>query len=274
MVVLPIMNKDIMMKITLNFKNPTILRNQLDSSKGETAVSDIIVGKNSLNLLDKKSIDKMANNPLAITEFIRKNIAYSNTPISDIKINTKKYPNSDFYDTYIIPIPSYQNNKVTDYIYGLLVNSIRYSTPFLNKEEKLDLSKLKIDELFSTTMLQKALYLKNRGLVSDAIKDTLIKEGYSKQIEIIDFINSLDYSINDQEIALISEYNKIIDFFSAEGKTKKFLVNYKNMAKENFDCYVLLGAFNNLLYNKPLEWHNLSKEQQKILQLKLYKDAA
>lgn len=274
MVVLPIMNKDIMMKITLNFKNPTILRNQLDSSKGETAVSDIIVGKNSLNLLDKKSIDKMANNPLAITEFIRKNIAYSNTPISDIKINTKKYPNSDFYDTYIIPIPSYQNNKVTDYIYGLLVNSIRYSTPFLNKEEKLDLSKLKIDELFSTTMLQKALYLKNRGLVSDAIKDTLIKEGYSKQIEIIDFINSLDYSINDQEIALISEYNKIIDFFSAEGKAKKILVNYKNIAKENFDCYVLLGAFNNLLYNKPLEWHNLSKEQQKILQLKLYKDAA
>ena len=278
MIVLPIMDSNIIVKINLNFKNTNVLKNQLDPNKDGSSESDIIIGKYRLNSFNNDEIKKINSNPLAVTNFIRRNINYVDPSINNIKVNTKKYPNSDFYDTYILPLPNYNENEVNDYIYGLLINNVRCSMPNLEKQEKLDLSKLNIDNIITTSFLNKTIQLKHKSINSEELKHLLIKEGYQKQVEIIDFINSLDYEINNKEIALVEDFDTLINFFNDGKKEQRSLINYKNIAKTNYDMYISLGAFNNILYDRPLEWHNLSKEQQKILQLRLnnkkYKEAA
>ena len=97
----------------------------------------------------------------------------------------------------------------------------------------------------------------------------LIKEGYNKQIEILDFFNSLDYEIKDSDVILTSELDSVITFFNTTKNERKTLTNYKNIASTNYEHYMSLAAFNNLVYNKNLEWPVLTEEQQKILIRKL-----
>ena len=264
MIILPLMIKDVTVNVTANFKNIEVQKNILDSGAKGLNASDVIVGKAKLS---DYIGDEVITDPTVITNFIRKNVNYNN--INSVEVNTKNYDNSDFYDTYKVPLPANNPNKVTDYIYGMIINNIRISNPNELKKGKISLQNLGFDKIFNAEFINRVILLKNKSINSLYLRNELIKEGYNKQIEILDFFNNLDYEIKDSDVILTNELNNVISFFGTTKNEYKTLTNYKNMASTNYEHYMSLAAFNNLIYNKNLEWPVLSEEQQKILIRKL-----
>lgn len=270
MIVLPLLVNDVTVNILLDFKKEDVKKtnNQLDSSKYGIGEADIVIGK--VNLRSVVKDEKMLQNPSVITNFIRKNISYSNKEITSVIVNTKKYEDSDFYDTYYLPLPNKKSNEVIDYIYGSLVNSIRQSTPSSLRKEKISLNMIGLDKLFNIEFLNRVSIIKNTSNNTLYLRDQLINEGYEEHLDILDFFNSLDYKVKDTGVVLTSELDNIIAFFNDTYKEKKDLVNYKNMALSNFDSYMCLSAFNNYVYGSNLNWIVIPDDKQKILIHKLY----
>ena len=135
MLILPLMINNVVIKVTINFKNMEIKKDRLDSKARNIEESDVIIGKEHIKEYESKNKIFSSFN---ITDFIRRNANYNDSNLNYVEVNTKTYKDKDFYDTYIIPLPSYKPNKINDYIYGELVNNIRLSRP--DKIKKTDLS--------------------------------------------------------------------------------------------------------------------------------------
>ena len=268
MISLPLMINDVILKVTINFKDLEVKKDRLDSGAKDVKESDIVIGKTHLKAYEDSN--KPIINPKAITDFIRRNINYESEIGNYIEVNTKKYKDKDFYDTYIIPLPSYKPNEINDYIYGTLVNNIRFSTPDKIKNTNISFTSIGFDDLFNGEFYNVLLTLKNNNPNPLYIRNSLINRGYERQLEILDFFNTLDYdSSKSNNILLEEELNTVNAFFSDSSKIDRFLTNYKDIAINNYDSYIYLASLNTLVNGKSLEWHVLSEEQQKILIKKL-----
>ncbi len=268
MISLPLMINNVILKVNINFKDLEIKKNRLDSGAKGIKESDIVIGKTHLKAYEDSN--KPIINPKAITDFIRRNINYESEIGNYIEVNTKKYKDKDFYDTYIIPLPSYKPNEINDYIYGTLVNNIRFSTPDKIKNTNISFTSIGFDDLFNGEFYNVLLTLKNNNPNPLYIRNSLINRGYERQLEILDFFNTLDYdSSKSNNILLEEELNTVNAFFSDSSKIDRFLTNYKDIAINNYDSYIYLASLNTLVNGKSLEWPVLSEEQQKILIKKL-----
>lgn len=268
MISLPLMINNVILKVNINFKDLEIKKNRLDSGAKGIKESDIVIGKTHLKAYEDSN--KPIINPKAITDFIRRNINYESEIGNYIEVNTKKYKDKDFYDTYIIPLPSYKPNEINDYIYGTLVNNIRFSTPDKIKNTNISFTSIGFDDLFNGEFYNVLLTLKNNNPNPLYIRNSLINRGYERQLEILDFFNTLDYdSSKSNNILLEEELNTVNAFFSDSSKIDRFLTNYKDIAINNYDSYMYLATLNTLVNGKNLEWPVLSEEQQKILIKKL-----
>ena len=267
MLQLPMTIKDITVNVTINFNNITVEKDKLDSRAIGLEASDVVVDRTNIKSL--RNDEYYSKNHQALTNIIRKNINYSNRAVTNIKVTTKKYKDSDFYDVYYLPLPPFATNPITDYIYGALVNSIRLSTPDLEKKVYLDLHKVGFDNLISKDFLNHLLTLKNNFLDPYILEEKIRKDGYGSQLEVLDFLNSLNYEIDNDDFIVTSEIDNVINFLSRDSKEGRKLANYKNMAMSNYESYLALGTFNNIVYNRPLAWPSLSLDQQKTLRLKL-----
>lgn len=262
------MINNVILKVNINFKDIEIKKNRLDSGAKGIKESDIVIGKTHLKAYEDSN--KPIINPKAITDFIRRNINYESEIGNYIEVNTKKYKDKDFYDTYIIPLPSYKPNEINDYIYGTLVNNIRFSTPDKIKNTNISFTSIGFDDLFNGEFYNVLLTLKNNNPNPLYIRNSLINRGYERQLEILDFFNTLDYdSSKSNNILLEEELNTVNAFFSDSSKIDRFLTNYKDIAINNYDSYMYLATLNTLVNGKNLEWPVLSEEQQKILIKKL-----
>ena len=268
MISLPLMINDVILKVTINFKDLEVRKDILDSGAKDVKESDIVIGKTHLRAYEDSK--KPITNPKAITDFIRRNINYGSENANYIEVNTKKYKDRDFYDTYIIPAPSYKPNEVNDYIYGTLVNNIRLSSPDRIKKTNISLASIGFDELFNGEFYNKIASIKNNNPNPLYIRNSLMNAGCKKQLEILDFFNTLDYeNSKNSDVLLTEELNTVNAFFSDSSKINRFLTNYKDIAINNYDSYMYLATLNNLVNGRNLEWPVLSEEQQKILIKKL-----
>lgn len=262
------MINDVILKVTINFKDLEVKKDRLDSGAKDVKESDIVIGK--IHLRAYEDSKKPITDPKAITDFIRKNIDYNSENADYIEVNTRKYKDRDFYDTYIIPAPSYKPNEVNDYIYGTLVSNIRLSNPDKIKKTNISLANIGFDELFNGEFYERLASIKNSNPNSLYIRNSLMNAGCEKQLEILDFFNTLDYeNSKNSDVLLAEELNTVNDFFSDSSKINRFLINYKDIAINNYDSYMYLATLNNLVNGRNLEWPVLSEEQQKILTKKL-----
>ena len=261
MISLPLMINDVILKVTINFKDLEVKKDRLDSGAKDVKESDIIIGKTHLKAYEDTK--KPITNPKAITDFIRRNVNYGSENANYIEVNTKRYKDRDFYDTYIVPAPSYKPNEVNDYIYGTLVNNIRLSSP--DKIKKTNISLASIGKIAS---------IKNNNPNPLYIRNSLMNAGCEKQLEILDFLNTLDYeNSKNSDVLLTDELDTVNAFFNDSNKINNFLTNYKNTSINNYDSYMYLAALNTIVNGKNLEWPVLSEEQQKILIKKLNSDS-
>ena len=268
MISLPLMINDVILKVTINFKDLEVKKDRLDSGAKDVKESDIIIGKTHLKAYEDTK--KPITDPKAITDFIRRNINYESENANYIEVNTKRYKDRDFYDTYIVPAPSYKPNEVNDYIYGTLVNNIRLSNPDKIKKTNISLASIGFDELFNGEFYNKIASIKNNNPNQLYIRNSLINAGCEKQLEILDFLNTLNYeNSKNSDVLLTDELDTVNAFFNDSNKINNFLTNYKNTSINNYDSYMYLAALNTIVNGKNLEWPVLSEEQQKILIKKL-----
>lgn len=268
MISLPLMINDVILKVTINFKDLEVKKDILDSGAKDVKESDIVIGKTHLRAYEDSK--KPITDPKAITDFIRRNINYGSENANYIEVNTRKYKDRDFYDTYIVPAPSYKPNEVNDYIYGTLVNNIRLSSPDKIKKTNISLANIGFDELFNGEFYERLAVIKNNNHNPLYIRNSLMNAGCEKQLEILDFFNTLDYeNSKNSDVLLAEELNTVNDFFSDSSKINRFLTSYKDIAINNYDSYMYLATLNNLVNGRNLEWPVLSEEQQKILIKKL-----
>ena len=264
MISLPLMINDVILKVTINFKDLEVKKDRLDSGAKDVKESDIIIGKTHLKAYEDTK--KPITDPKAITDFIRRNINYGSENANYIEVNTKRYKDRDFYDTYIVPAPSYKPNEVNDYIYGTLVNNIRLSSPDKIKKTNISLASIGFDELFNGEFYNKIANIKNNNPNQLYIRNSLINAGCERQLQILDFFNELDYEISrNSDVILTYELNTVSDFFKDSNKLNNILTNYKTIASNNYDSYMYLATLNSLVNGKNLDWPILSEEQQKIL---------
>lgn len=264
MISLPLMINDVILKVTINFKDLEVKKDRLDSGAKDVKESDIIIGKTHLKAYEDTK--KPITDPKAITDFIRRNINYGSENANYIEVNTKRYKDRDFYDTYIVPAPSYKPNEVNDYIYGTLVNNIRLSSPDKIKKTNISLASIGFDELFNGSFYEKLASIKNKNSNPIYIRNSLINTGCERQLQILDFFNELDYEISrNSDVILTYELNTVSDFFKDSNKLNNILTNYKTIASNNYDSYMYLATLNSLVNGKNLDWPILSEEQQKIL---------
>lgn len=264
MISLPLMINDVILKVTINFKDLEVKKDRLDSGAKDVKESDIIIGKTHLKAYEDTK--KTITDPKAITDFIRRNINYGSENANYIEVNTKRYKDRDFYDTYIVPAPPYKPNEVNDYIYGTLVNNIRLSSPDKIKKTNISLASIGFDELFNGSFYEKLASIKNKNSNPIYIRNSLINAGCERQLQILDFFNELDYEISrNSDVILTYELNTVSDFFKDSNKLNNILTNYKTIASNNYDSYMYLATLNSLVNGKNLDWPILSEEQQKIL---------
>ena len=262
------MINDVILKVTINFKDLEVKKDILDSGAKDVKESDIVIGKTHLRAYEDSK--RLITDPKAITDFIRRNINYGSENANYIAVNTKKYKDRDFYDTYSIPAPSYNPNEVNDYIYVTLVNNIRLSSPDRIKKTNISLASIGFDELFNGEFYNKIASIKNNNPNPLYIRNSLMNAGCEKQLEILDFFNTLDYeNSKNSDVLLAEELNTVNAFFKDSSKINNFLTNYKDIAINNYDSYMYLATLNNLVNGRNLEWPVLSEEQQKILIKKL-----
>ena len=268
MISLPLMINDVILKVTINFKDLEVKKDRLDSGAKDVKESDIIIGKTHLKAYEDTK--KLITDPKAITDFIRRNINYGSENANYIEVNTKRYKDRDFYDTYIVPAPSYKPNEVNDYIYGTLVNNIRLSSPDKIKKTNISLASIGFDELFNGEFYNKIASIKNNNPNPLYIRNSLMNAGCEKQLEILDFLNTLNYeNSKNSDVLLTDELDTVNAFFNDSNKINNFLTNYKNTSINNYDSYMYLAALNTIVNGRNLEWPVLSEEQQKILIKKL-----
>lgn len=268
MISLPLMINDVILKVTINFKDLEVKKDRLDSGAKDVKESDIVIGKTLLKAYEDPK--KPITDPKAITDFIRRNISYGSENVHYIEVNTKRYKDRDFYDTYIIPTPPVEPNEVNDYIYGTLVNNIRLSYPDKIKKTNISLASIGFDELFNGEFYNKIASIKNNNPNPLYIRNSLMNAGCKKQLEILDFFNTLDYeNSKNSDVLLTEELNTVNAFFDDFSKINNFLTNYRNTAINNYDSYMYLATLNTLVNGKNLNWPVLSEEQQKILIKKL-----
>ena len=106
MVVLPMAMDDSMLEVEVKFHNMHKEKMKLQAEKNME--SNIIVGKYFLNELEEAKYYK--DQPVRLTETIRRISSYYNNEVSTIKIISKKYGTSDFCDQYTIPLPPKNSN--------------------------------------------------------------------------------------------------------------------------------------------------------------------
>ena len=267
MIGLPLMINDVILKVTINFKDLEVKKDILDSGAKDVKESDIVIGKTHLKAYEDSRKPMM--DPKAITDFIRRNINYNNETINFIEVNTKKYKDKDFYDTYIVPIPSYKPNEVNDYIYGTLVNNIRLSRPDEIKKTNISLASIGFSELFNGEFYNIVARAQNINPNSLYIRNNLNNAGFKKQIEVLDFFNTLNYEVSKStDIISREKIESVSDFFLDSKKINNYLTNYNNTAITNYESYLDLVTFNKIINERDL-MEAISNERDKILTKKI-----
>ena len=138
----------------------------------------------------------------------------------------------------------------------------------------ISLASIGFDELFNGEFYNKIASIKNNNPNPLYIRNSLMNAGCEKQLEILDFLNTLDYeNSKNSDVLLTDELDTVNAFFNDSNKINNFLTNYKNTSINNYDSYMYLAALNTIVNGKNLEWPVLSEEQQKILIKKLNSDS-
>lgn len=255
MVVLPICMNDCMLEIEVNFHNMYKEKMKLQAKKN--AESDVVIGKYSLNELEYARYYK--DQPVRLTEAIRRISSYYNNEVSFVKVISEKYQTSDFCDQYSIPLPPDKPNIYIDTLYGTLVNNLRFSNPLKKKDSILSLKKTGIIASLTEHEQIDILQLRQSTASKSEYFYILNERGLGTQAEWISFLETLDFIMIDGTIKSRKTYEEVISSFAnTETKLKKDMINYLETGEKN---YLIYSYYYQLINNKQFSKYSLPQKK-------------
>ncbi len=265
MIVLPLIVNDMIFSLDLSFKKIQRRKEVLQADKINLPANDLVVGKVSLKEGNNPLYDK---NAIAVTRFIRKFMV--NNYVKSLYITTSNYHQTDFYDVYKVPCPPNYSYPVIDFLYGNLVNDLRLRDPEKEKAKMISLKQIGMDELFNDDVLDDLLKIKKECHNHEEFVNKITEHGYGLQVQILQFLDTLDFKIIDQTLLSIKNLDIVANSFQAiPNRIDKQLAFYRQLARDNYQSYTVLARANHIIHDKPLTWPMLSVKQQKILQKKV-----
>lgn len=255
MVVLPMAMDDSMLEVEVKFHNMHKEKMKLQAEKNME--SNIIVGKYLLNELEEAKYYK--DQPVRLTETIRRISSYYNNEVSTIKIVSKKYGTSDFCDQYTIPLPPKSSNIYVDTLYGILVNNLRFTNPLKRKDTILALRNTGILSSLNEHEQIDMLTLRQNVNTRSEYFYQLDAKGLNAQADWLVFLETLDFTYIDDTLKSRSGYEQVISSFkNTETKIKKDMLNYLEVGEEN---YLIYSYYYQLINNKQFSKYSLPEKK-------------
>lgn len=255
MVVLPMAMDDSMVEVEVGFHNMYKEKMKLQAEKNTE--SNVIIGKYSLNELEDSKYYK--DQPIRLTETIRRISSYYNNDVTSIKVISEKYQTSDFCDQYSIPLPPEKSNIYVDTLYGILVNNLRFTNPLKKKDTVLSLKRTGIINSLNEHDQINMLELRQNTTSKSEYFYLLDEQGLNAQAEWISFLETLDFTMIDKSFKSRRSYEQILSTFAnTETKLKKDMTNYLQIGEEN---YLIYSYYYQLINNKQFSKYSLPQKQ-------------
>lgn len=256
MLVLPIINRNRILNVSVSYKEATKIR--VDVELENTLPSDIIVSGKSFNssaFYDSK--DK--NN---IIEFIRNNsILYRRS----VLVTTKNRSDSSNYDVYDVGVAPRKINKATDMLYIRAILDLEKELPGVVRGKYLSFEELGFGEVFSDEKISRLRSIVTSNPTSSWEK--LFRENdLMDMVETLEFLKSFDCTVvSEASIPDETMQQVLASFRKICSRDTKSLNKYYSMAEENRDLYAKMSYVSKLVYGKPLDL--IQSESQKNRQL-------
>ncbi len=257
MVVLPFVVDDISYDLLLSFKHMKKEEKVLKPENRKKEAGSIEIGKTKYSFPVE---DSYYNNfPKELTSMIRKQAAYEN--VEEIKITSYNYPNTDFYDVYTIPVPPVMENAAIDYLYGSLVNDLRYQKNGQNKPKVISLMDCGMLSLMNRDIAKKIGELKENSFNKEHFFSLLKKENLGLTLSFVEFFNTLKIEAIEDSIRNYKDLETIASSFEISNiKIKNSLVHYMKQCEENASCFLLLSSVKENILDEPLYLPMFTKE--------------
>ncbi len=245
MLVLPIVNKNRILNVSVSIKDASKVRTgvRLD----DTNASDIIV--NGRSFLASSFND--SHDSKDIIDFIRANsILYKR----NIFVSTKEESSSDKYDIYEVPLPWKKINDSTDGLYIAAVLDMQKETPNNIKGKYFSFEKLGFDEVFSDEKVSIVKRIVSSNGNSLDLEGLFKENGVFDLIETLEFMRMFDFTVIGQASIPEDVFEAVLSSFDRfNSKDTKSLKKYYNMALTNRDIYAKMSYVNKLVYDRSFD---------------------
>lgn len=256
MLVLPIINRNRILNVSVSYKEATKIR--VDVELENTLPSDIIVSGKSFNSSAFYDSKDKSN----IIEFIRNNsILYRRS----VLVTTKNRSDSSNYDVYDVGVAPRKINGATDMLYIRAILDLEKELPGVVRGKYLSFEELGFGEVFSDEKISRLRSIVTSNPTSSWEK--LFRENaLMDMIETLEFLKSFDCTVVSEASILDETMQQVlVSFGKICSRDTKSLNKYYSMAEENRDLYAKMSYVSKLVYGKPLDL--IQSESQKNRQL-------
>lgn len=256
MLILPIINRNRILNVSVSYKEATKIR--VDVELEDTLPSDIIVSGKSFN----SSAFYDSKDKTNIVEFIRNNsILYRRS----VLVTTKSRSDSSNYDVYDVGVAPRKINKATDMLYIRAILDLEKELPGVVRGKYLSFEELGFGEVFSDEKISRLKGIITSNSTSSWEK-LFRKNNLMDMIETLEFLKSFDCTVvSEASVPEETMQQVLASFGKIYSRDTKSLNKYYGMAEENRDLYAKMTYVCKLVYGKPLDL--IQSESQKNRQL-------
>ena len=261
MLILPIVNKNRIMNVSIRLKRAEKIRRGVcydDALPSEIIVNREKFSESSFNGLkdDKAQVD-----------FIRaKTLLYPR----NFLVTTKEENSSSLYDVYEVTPPPKKVNDSLDKLYNKAIVDLQKEIPGVKGRGRyISFKDLGIDKHLTNEKMATLQRIVKENDEEDWPKE-FAEAGIADLSETIDFINNFECTvISDTTIPEASLQDTLSAMEVINTRDYRNLNKFYNMAKDNTEVYTKISYINKVLYDKPL---TLIQSKSKAKQLIKKKD--
>ncbi len=254
MLVLPIVNRNRILKVSIELKTSVKLNDTIDGIEE----SDILVNKTSFNnsIYNTKNID-----PQKIVQFIRNNNIMHK---KDFYVSTKKNSNSQDYNVFKIENPPTKVSDGLDRLYGSSILDIKNEIPNNIKGRFIDFKKLGIADNITVERLSKLEDIANN--TNSNYRKTLEKNDLTDLIDTLEYLKLFNCTVIKNSSIKIEDFLNTLNILGTTNTPEyKELKKYYETALNNKEVYSLISKLYNIVYNESLNWIKSSDKSSKEL---------
>ena len=258
MLILPIVNKNRVMNVSIRLKDAVKVRRGV--CYDDASQSEIIVNREKFS----ESTFKDSKDVSAAVDFIRsKSLLHPRSFL----VTTKEENDSSRYDVYEVAKPPKKVNDNLDKLYSKAITDLRKEIPGVKDRGRyVSFKELGIDEHLTNDKIAKLQQIVKEERNADNWPKLFEEAGIADLSETLDFINNFECTIiSDSTIPEASLQDTLNSMSVINTREYRNLNKYYERAKSNTDIYTRISYINKIIYDEPLTLINSRGQNPKQL---------